>query len=331
MICGRGTTALWLALRAIRRRDGPGEVIMPDILCATALEGVLLAGFLPVFADVISGRYTLSPESVATLLTPRTRAVLVVHLYGHMADIEAIRQAAPGIPIIEDAVQGLGGMIGDRPAGSFGELSFISFAPGKMIGGRGGVLFFDDETFVEGVKADLIRLPDLPDLELDAINTLLSPPAAAAYTHQLRAVTAPTLLRQFDPSPANLNEIQADWKTLKSRVEVRNQKAFWLENRLSNLPVILPELRAGDAIWCYTVTTPSVIWARRMIRGLNRAGLSGSGLYYPLSRLFAPQAVVRHLENRLVNLWIDESVGSDELQRTVDVITTVPWQRVYSD
>ena len=72
VLCGRGTTALWLALRAIRRRDGPGEVIVPDLLCTTALEGVLLAGFAPVFADVIPGRWTLAADSVARWVTPQS-------------------------------------------------------------------------------------------------------------------------------------------------------------------------------------------------------------------------------------------------------------------
>jgi dTDP-4-amino-4,6-dideoxygalactose transaminase len=109
VLCGRGTTALWLALRAISRRDGLGEVIMPDIVCAAVLEGVLLAGFIPVFADVLPGRLTLSATSVSQLVTSRTRAVILVHLFGHVVEIDLIRQAAPDIPVIEDAVQGIGG------------------------------------------------------------------------------------------------------------------------------------------------------------------------------------------------------------------------------
>ncbi len=325
VLCGRGTTALWLALRAIMRRDGPGEVIIPDLLCATALEGVLLAGFSPVFADVIPGRFTLSPRSVAQLISPRVRAILVVHLYGHIADIEMIRQAAGNIPIIEDAVQGVGGWIRDRPAGSLGDISFLSFAPEKMIDGRGGAVLFDNDELAEGIKADLDRMPDLPELCLDNLDSLLPPPAAAGYAYQLRTFVAPTLLHAFDRSPVNQDRILTSWKTLRSRVEVRNAHARWMGAHLDGVPIALPELREGDAIWCYTVTAPSGIFARRLIRDLYLAGLRGSELYSPLSRLFGQSVGEGGLANRLVNLWVDEGTSSEILQRTVDVVAAVPW------
>jgi hypothetical protein len=236
VLCGRGTTALWLALRAILRRDGPGEVIIPDIVCATALEGVLLAGFIPVFADVLPGRFTLSASSVSQLVTPRTRAVIVVHLFGHVAEMDLIRQAAPGIPIIEDAVQGIAGSFKDKPVGSLGDASFISFDQNKMIGGRGGALLWDDDSLVDGIEADVHRLPDRPEVRVDTLASLLPPAAAAAYAYQLRA-SAPALLRGFDSSVANLDRILADWNTLGSRVEDRNTKAHWLQTRLSGLPL----------------------------------------------------------------------------------------------
>jgi hypothetical protein len=328
VLCGRGTTALWLALRAIQRRDGPGEVIIPDIVCATVLDGVLLAGFVPVFAGVIPGRFTLAADNVARLITPRTRAVIVAHIFGYVADIEAIRRAAPGIPIIEDAVQGLGGRFQDKPVGSLGDLSFVGFDNAKMIGGRGGALLFDDASLVEGVKADLRQLPDLPGLRLDALDGLLPPTAAAAYASQLRTF-APALLRRFDPSPANLDRIQADWQTLRARVEARNIKARLLQARLSGSPLTLPDIREGDAIWRYTITAPTAAIARWIMRGLQLAGLSGSGLYYPLSRLFGQQTEAGTLANRLVNLWVDEATGDDDLRRAADVIAAVPWPRTF--
>ena len=333
VLSGRGTTALWLALRAIRRRDGPGEVIIPDVVCGTVLDGVLLAGFTPVFADVIPGRFTLSASSVAQLITPRTRAVLVVHLFGHVADMDLIRQAAPGIPIIEDAVQGFGGYFHDQDqrVGALGDLSFISFDQRKMIGGRGGVVLWDDASLVEGIEADLRRLPDLPPLPLESLDSLLPPAAAAAYAVQLRTAFAPVLLRRFDPSPANLQRILSDWETLEARVIVRNTKAHWLQTQLSGLPLAgslaLPDLRAGDAIWCYTFVAPTAAFARRIIHGLNGAGLNGSGLYRPLSRLFGQQAGAGWLADRLVNLWVDETADHDTLQRIINVIAAVPWSR----
>jgi hypothetical protein len=325
VLCGRGTTALWLALRAIRRRDGPGEVIVPDLLCTTALDGVLLAGFTPVFADVIPGRWTLAADSVARRVTPRTRAILVAHLFGHTADLDLIRAAAPGVPVIEDAVQGFGGTWHDQPVGAWGDLSFTSFDKTKMIGGRGGALFFDDGALLDGVTADVRRLPDLPDLPLDGVGALLPPVAAAAYADQLRTTSAPVLLRPFDDSPANLDRIRADWGTLGARIDQRYAKSRWLHDRLVDFPLILPDIRAGDAIWRYTFAAPSVAAARWILRGLQAAGLRASDLYTPLSRLYGPYPDRAH---PLVNLPVDESADDAALQRAVQVIAGVPWERL---
>ena len=325
VLCGRGTTALWLALRAIRRRDGPGEVIVPDLLCTTALEGVLLAGFVPVFADVIPGRWALAADSVARQVTPRTRAILVAHLFGHTADLDLIRAAAPGVPVVEDAVQGFGGMWHAQPVGAWGDLSFTSFDKTKMIGGRGGALFFDDGALLDGILADVRRLPELPDLALDGGGALLPPVAAAAYADQLRTTFAPVLLRDFDDLPANLERIRADWATLGARIEQRNAKARWLHDQLTGLPLALPDIRAGDAMWRFTFAAPSVAVATRILRGLQAAGLRGSDLYTPLSRLYGPYPNRAH---PLVNLPVDETADYGSLQRAVDVIAALPWARL---
>ncbi len=330
-LSGRGTTALWLALRALRRRDGPGEVILPDFLCGTALEGVLLAGFTPVFADVLPGRYTLSPAGVARLVTPRTRAILVVHLYGHVADVAAIRQAAPGIPVIEDAVQGIGGRdAAGRPVGTLGDLSFISFDRHKMIGGRGGALLWDDPALSAGIAADLGRLPALPELPLETLDTLLPPAPAATYAEQLRTAIAPTLLRPFNASAANLARILADWRTLDARITERNARGRWLHARLAALatPLLLPDLHPGDALWCYTVAAPSAAVARRIMRALHAAGISASDLYPALSRWFDRPGDALGLTGRLVNLWVDPATDYAHLERAADAIAALPWSRI---
>lgn len=318
VLVGRGTTALWLALRAVARRSGPGEVIVPDLLCVAALEGVLLAGFVPVFADVPPSRYVLDAESVARLITPNTRAVLVAHLFGHVADVEAIRATAPGIPIIEDAVQGFGGALRGRPVGSLGDLSFTSFDATKMIGGRGGLLMFDDEALRAEIEAD-VRALDQPPIQLEALAHLLPPIAASAYAQQLRTA-APSLLRPFDPSPANVRRIEADWQTLAARVEQRNAKASMLQARLSGAPLVLPDIRKGDAIWRYTIAAPTVAVARWLSRHLQRARLNGSNLYTPLSRLFGQRTRTGELASRLINLWVDEWTTESDVHRTADVI-----------
>ena len=320
-LVGRGTTALWLALRAIARRGGPGEIIIPDILCSVALEGILLAGFRPVFAEVHPTRYTLDEQSVAQHITPNTRAVLVAHLFGHMADVDTIRSAAPGISIIEDAVQGFGGRLRGKPAGSWGDFSFISFDSTKMIGGRGGLLLFD-EALSDEVEAD-VRLLGTPAIQPGVVSDLLPPVAASTYEQQLRNA-APSLLRPFDGSPANIERIAADWQTLLGRVEERNAKARWLQAHLSGVSLALSDVREGDAIWRYTIAAPTAAVARWISHRLQQAGLNGSNLYFPLSRLFGQRTRSGELANRLINLWVDSKTTEDELGRAVEIILAAP-------
>ncbi len=319
VLCGRGTTALWLALRAIARRDGPGEVILPDLLCFTALEGVLLAGFTPVFADVLSGRFTLDPGDVERKVTPRTRAILVAHLFGHIADLDAIRAAAPGVPIIEDAVQGLGGCIDGKPVGAWGDVAFVSFDPHKMIDGRGGAVIGDDVALMDAIATDAVRLPALPDFDLSVLDAMLPAPAARGMADMLRR-DAPALLRPFDDAGENVDRITAGWDTLADRVAARNANAAWLAERLKDLPLVPPDLRAGDAIWRYTISAPTPILARRIVYAMEAAGLSGSDLYPPLSALFGQATGASRFAGRLLNLFVDESATPDMLARTGDAI-----------
>src|SRR4051812_21574304 len=99
---GRGTTALFVALKALAP-DGNGEVILPDIICSTVVDAVVLAGLTTVFADITADRFAMSAESVRAKLTPKTRAIIAAHVFGYIRDVEDLRQF--GVPIIEDAVQ----------------------------------------------------------------------------------------------------------------------------------------------------------------------------------------------------------------------------------
>src|SRR5258708_7508490 len=118
-LVGRGTTALYVALRALALQHGPGEVILPDMICSAVLDGVLFAGFLPMFADVTSPRFGLDAHDVRRKVGPRTRAVIVPHLFGYVMNPPDV-----GIPIIEDAVQGLGGFVNAATVGTLGKIAF---------------------------------------------------------------------------------------------------------------------------------------------------------------------------------------------------------------
>lgn len=133
-----GTDALQLTLMALG--IGPGdEVIVPANTFVATAEAVVLAGATPRFADVCPDTLLLTPDCLEVAITGRTRAVIVVHLYGQVPDMDALCRAAgqAGLAIIEDAAQAHGASWQGRPAGSIGIAGCFSFYPGKNLGAFG--------------------------------------------------------------------------------------------------------------------------------------------------------------------------------------------------
>jgi len=144
---GTGTDALALALRAIG--IGPGdEVITAPLSAAYSALAIMMTGARPVFADVDPDRLTLDPAAAAAAVTPRTRAIMPVHLYGQPADMPAIAAVASrhGLAIVEDCCQAHLATCGGRPVGSFGTAAAYSFYPTKNLGalGDGGAITVND-------------------------------------------------------------------------------------------------------------------------------------------------------------------------------------------
>jgi dTDP-3-amino-3,4,6-trideoxy-alpha-D-glucose transaminase len=144
---GTGTDALALALRAIG--IGPGdEVITAPLSAAYTALAIMMVGARPVFADIDQDRLTLDPGTFEAAVTPRTRAVIPVHLYGQAADMPAIAAVARrhGIAVVEDCCQAHLATCGGRPVGSFSVVAAYSFYPTKNLGalGDGGAITTDD-------------------------------------------------------------------------------------------------------------------------------------------------------------------------------------------
>lgn len=146
------TTALHLILAALD--IGPGdEVIVPAFTWVSTANVVVYCGARPVFADIDRSTYNLDPASVRARVTPRTRAIIAVHLFGLCADLDAIAAAAPGIPIIEDAACAAGSSYKGRPAGSIGVAGAFSFHPRKSITtGEGGMVTTNDDALADKVN-----------------------------------------------------------------------------------------------------------------------------------------------------------------------------------
>jgi len=150
-----GTDALHLALRAYGIGPGDEVVTVANTFIATG-EAILLVGATPVFVDVDDVTYTMDASKLEAAITPRTKLILPVHLYGHPADMTAIDEIARrhDLPILEDAAQAHGAEWHGRRAGSLGHAACFSFYPGKNLGAYGdaGMVTSSDAGFIARVR-----------------------------------------------------------------------------------------------------------------------------------------------------------------------------------
>jgi dTDP-4-amino-4,6-dideoxygalactose transaminase len=153
---GSGTEALWLALRACG--VGPGdEVITPALSFFATAEAILWTGATPVYVDVEPGGSHLDPAALEAARSPRTRAVVPVHLFGRCADMARIRAFADrfGLAVVEDAAQAIGATRGGVGAGASGRAGCFSFYPSKALGAAGdaGAVATSDDSIAEALRS----------------------------------------------------------------------------------------------------------------------------------------------------------------------------------
>jgi perosamine synthetase len=153
LACTNGTAALHLALAAVG--IGPqDEVICPALTYVATANAVRYCGAEPVFVDVDEQTWTLDPDQLAGAVTPRTRAVIAVHLYGRAADLDAICSFAHahGLIVIEDAAEAHGAEYRGRRVGSIGDVGTFSMYGNKIVtAGEGGVVVTDDDRLAERI------------------------------------------------------------------------------------------------------------------------------------------------------------------------------------
>ena len=159
--CANGTDALQIAMMALGLKPGD-EVITPSFTYIATVEVAALLGIKPVFVDVDARTFCISPEAIEKAITPRTKAIVPVHLYGQAADMEAIMDIAHrhNLYVIEDNAQAIGNVYRfsdgrTQKTGSIGHIGCTSFYPSKNLGafGDGGAIFTNDDAL-----ADLLRM-----------------------------------------------------------------------------------------------------------------------------------------------------------------------------
>lgn len=211
-----GTSALHLGLLAAGVRPGD-EVIVPSFTFAATANSVALAGATPVFVDIEPDHFGLDPAEVEAAITPRTTGIMPVHLYGHPAEVGALRAIADrhGLGLFEDAAQAHAASWQGRPVGSFGTFAAFSFYPTKnMTTGEGGLVACENEDVARRVR--LLRNQGMERRyanEVVGFNARMTDIAAAIGRVQLTKLPGWTADRQanaafFDAQLAGVNGLR---------------------------------------------------------------------------------------------------------------------------
>ena len=280
---GNGTDALAIAARALGL--GPGdEVIVPSFTFYATSEAIASIGATPVFCDVDLDTRNMTPETVAAALTPRTKAIVAVDLFGMPAPIPEIRQAH-GLPVIEDAAQAIGASLDGRRAGTLGDIGTFSFYPSKNLGafGDGGAIVTDDARLADTIRA--LRFHGSRDKQSFEL---------VGYNSRLDAVQA-AVLRILLPE-------------LDGWCDGRRAAARMYADSDLAAHVTLPgEQPGGVPAWhLYVVTHPE---PEALLSSLNAAGVQARPYYR--TPLHKQPAMRPFVEGRTVELPI-----TDELART---------------
>lgn len=155
MGCASGTDALLMAIMALDIKEGDEIITTPFSFYASA-SSITRAGAVPVFADIDPDTYCISPDSIRELISPKTKAILPVHIFGQVANMDEINKIATehNLHVIEDACQAIGSLYKGRVAGSLGDIACFSFYPTKNLGAYGdaGLLTTDNKELAERIR-----------------------------------------------------------------------------------------------------------------------------------------------------------------------------------
>ncbi len=312
--CASGSDALLLALMALEIGEGD-EVLLPSFTFFATAGAVWRVGAKPVFVDILPDTFNIDPADAARKITPATRAILPVHLFGQSADMRALGAlaAAHDLAIIEDACQAIGATCDGQQAGGMGDFGAFSFYPTKNLGGfgDGGMITTDDAEQAEQLR----RLRNHGQHPL--------------YHHHVVGVNS--RLDAIQAAVLNVKLPQVDtWADARSERATRYEEAF-TERGLGEqleLPVVAPGM---TSVWNqYTVRVKG---GRRgdLQKGLAAEKI-GSAIYYPvplhLQACFEPLGYGRgdlpHTERaaeEVLSLPVFPELTEEEQTRVIDAVS----------
>ena len=253
-----GTSALHLALLALG--VGPGdEVITTPFTFVATVAAIVYTGATPRFVDIDPEYYTLAPDRLETAITPRTKAIIPVHLYGQPANMDAIGDIARrhSIPILEDAAQAHGAEYHGRRCGSLGDLAAFSFYPGKNLGacGEGGAVVTDNPAHAATMRI----LRDWGQTK--------------KYDHRVKGFNY-----RMDGFQGAVLRVKLRY--LEQWTEARRSRAAAYRRALQGAPLTPPAERPGCR-HVYHVYAVRVRERERLQRELTDRGIQ-SGIHYPI-------------------------------------------------
>jgi dTDP-4-amino-4,6-dideoxygalactose transaminase len=252
-----GTTALHVALLAHDIGEGDEVITTPFTFIASA-NSILFTGAKPVFVDIEEDTFNIDPNLIEAVITPKTKAILPVHLYGYVCDMSAIQEIAEkhDLVIIEDACQAIGATYKGKAAGSFGTGTFSLYATKNVMSGEGGMITTDNEQIAE--KCRLLRSHGM---KVRYCHDMLG------YNYRMSDLHAAIGLAQIG--------------RLDKFTEKRKLNAQFLNKNITSVitPKVKPEY---DHVWHqYTVRVDGDRDRDAAVKQLNEAGV-GTGTFYPV-------------------------------------------------
>jgi dTDP-4-amino-4,6-dideoxygalactose transaminase len=255
-----GTDALLIALRAVGVK--PGDEVITSNFSFFASAGVIARlGARPVFVDIEPDTYNIDPKLIEAAVTPRTKAVVPVHLFGQLADMDTIMEIARrrGIKVIEDAAQAIGSEYKGRKAGSIGDLGCFSFYPSKNLGGGGdgGMIVTNDDQAEKNCRSLRVH-GENPKYFHHMIG----------YNSRLDTLQAAMLLVKFPH--------------LRAWSEKRIEHARIYDAAFAGVPNLrVPVVRDYSTFHIFNQYTLASPRRDRIVEGLNHVGI-GNCIYYPM-------------------------------------------------